>query len=97
MDEVVNAIKEISMLAHASDKEIIEVLAKVVNLQVTTSEKVIRLEQDFDRALIDLKNFAKTQVRHATVQSSLTEALQEQVTALKNQLNELLTINTSKQ
>lgn len=96
MSEMEKVIQTLSESALASDKEIIEVLTRSVNLQVVMVDKIERLERDFDRALTDFKSFALATKNHAVFQDRINDELREQVTTLKNQLNEILRVNGSK-
>lgn len=96
MSELADVLKEVSAAALYGDKEIIEVLKKVVNLQVTMVDKIERIEKDFDRALRDLRDFAKATAKNAQLQSAINDDLRIQIATLKSQLDQLLQINGGK-
>jgi hypothetical protein len=96
MDDLTKVINVLSESALTGDKAIIEVLQKAINLQVSMFDKLNQLERDFDRALTDFKSFALATKNHAVFQDRINDELREQVTTLKNQLNEILRVNGSK-
>jgi hypothetical protein len=95
-NELTEVIRHLSESSLHGDKEIIAVLKKSVDLQVTMINKIESIEKDFDRALKDVRDFARATKNNAVQQSLINEELRAQVDTLKAQLDALLHVNQDK-